>query len=141
MYPFGYLSTSAPVCKIPESHDPCSALQRCLFRCFMLIFKDLLPRRSLSAVETKGFAFWPIVDHIPLELVNGVHGSPVILLRDGSPHLISDENYPAIFLIIGSCAVLLSVELLIIQPLTRYKHHVDCYTSWQRVFCCPLLGF
>jgi hypothetical protein len=48
-----------------------------------------------------------------------VHGSPVILLRDGSLHLISDENYPAIFLIIGSCAVLLSVNLLIIEPLTK----------------------
>jgi hypothetical protein len=46
-----------------------------------------------------------------------VHGSPVILLRDGSLHLISD--YPAIFLIIGSCAVLLSVDLLIIEPLTK----------------------
>jgi hypothetical protein len=33
--------------------------------------KDLLPRRSLSAVEIKGFAFWPIIDHIPLELVHG----------------------------------------------------------------------
>jgi hypothetical protein len=67
----------------------------------LFIFKDLLPRRSLSAVEIKGFAFWPIVDHIPLELVNGVHGSLVILLRDGSPDLISNANYPAIFLIIG----------------------------------------
>jgi hypothetical protein len=121
-YPFGYLSASAPLCK--NTWVPWPLL--CLAEMPVLALYAYLqgsPAKTVSQCRwNQGLRIlanhWPYPTWTGKRRLRGdklVHGSPVILLRDRSFYLISDENFLAIFLMIGPCAILLSVYFLIIS--------------------------